>query len=392
MRDCFFPAHSFSISHFQKIEEAETDWDAILPINHHLKSLHLKAIEKADIQEFTFQYLLIYRDQQCIGLAYLQLLNLKKQHVGDMFQSGDSNSIFSQYLLTKGVNLAVCGHMFRNNWTGFYFKTPEDNALIFDVLNRHAKRNSLKVKPDIVVIKECEEQVSVEILKSNKFQAFNHDLLFDFNVDQDWTCFDDYAGSLSSKYQKRAQKIREQGKVVERIWLDEKQIIKHMPEIMNCYLELVNRQAYKPGKLTADYFLHLKQTLGHQFQILGYFSEGNIFGFASYILDENQNMELYYVGFQEASNQAFSLYFNMLFDAVAFAIEQKFKVVHLGRTGHDAKTSLGAKSRLANNYFKVNHSVKGWVLKNTLENLKAALQPQGPTRNPFKQELQSNLA
>jgi len=392
MRDCFFPDNSFSIIHFQSIEEAETHWDSALPENHHLRSEHLKSIESAKLQGFTFRYLLIYKEHRCIGVVYLQLLNLHAKHFGDAVQLGESNSIFSQYLLTKGVKLAICGHMFRNNWVGFYFKSSEDEAMIFDVLNKYAKSASAKTKPDILIVKECEDQFEHEILTGNRFQAFEHDLLFEFQVDANWTCFDDYSASLSSKYQKRAQKIRQQGSQVNRIWLDEKQIQKHMPELMGCYLELVNRQAYKPGQLTAEYFLQFKQTLGDQFQILGYFSDGNLCGFASYILNEHQTKELHYVGFYEFSNQAFSLYFNMLFDAVEFAIQQKFSVIHLGRTGHDAKTSLGAKPRLANNYFRVNHSVKGWVLKNTLDQLKTSYQPQGPIRNPFKQELQNNLS
>jgi len=392
MKDHFSQKQPFTLRIYNSLPEVAKEWDHFLPDHHSLKSPFLLATESAALEGIRFRYIMVEINRECVGLVYFQLLKISNQSLGANKLLNENSNLIGQFLLTHGINLAICGHLFRNNFTGFYFKKPTNNHLVFSVLDSFSKLAPAKLKPDVAIVKECDSGFNSQELKANSFQPFNQDFLYTFPVKQTWKQFDDYVQNLSSKYQKRAIKVRKNGQMIERKWLNEEQISKHIDQIEALYLEVVNKQVFKPATLNAAYLFKMKHVYGDRFQILGYFDQERLCGFASYIVLDNNKIELHYVGFSEKDNESFSLYFNMLFDGVELAIQKCYSHLHLGRTGKDAKSSLGAFGTNANNYFKVKRSVKGWFITCVLNLMIETTNQQGPERNPFKEQVELKLA
>lgn len=389
MSFCQFQHQGFDLHIYDRVEHVPSKWDSLLPEGHHLKLSLLNATEKAGLEGFSFAYILVFREHTPIGVAYMQLFQINKSSLHPDLLKSDKAGVLGQFVLNKGMNLAICGHLFRNQWQGYYFEDEIDYQLIFKVLNAFVSSKACHETPDVVLLKECDNTIQPNLLEANRFQEFSQDLIYTMSLNKEWENFEDYTQNLSSKYQKRALKVRQQGIDLKRHWLDDSALADYLPEMMNFYLNLVNRQTVRPANLNANYFLMQKQALGDNFRILGYFHNDQLVGFASYLFFGNQAMELHYIGFSEPDNKTYSLYFNMLFDALEYAITEGYQMLHLGRTGHDVKISLGAHPTVANNYFKVKRGVKGLLLKSMLEQLAQALSHSGPERSPFKSELET---
>ena len=122
----------------QKIANFKKQWDEFLPENHHLKSSHLQAFEDAKVDDIDSFYIQIYSKGKLLGILYLQQFQFQHKHLS----FSDEQQVISKIikiLLPKKIPLLVCGHLFRINFQGFYFKNESHKTLIFDVIKKITK-------------------------------------------------------------------------------------------------------------------------------------------------------------------------------------------------------------------------------------------------------------
>ena len=106
------------------------------------------------------------------------------------------------------------------------------------------------------------------------------------------------------------------------------------------------------GLLNGQYFVEMKRALGDNYKVLGYYLEDKLVAFTSYILG-NEEMEIHYIGIDYQYNEECKLYFNILFDGLETAIENRKTSLELGRTAREVKASLGAVGVEVKNYILV---------------------------------------
>ena len=135
------------------------------------------------------------------------------------------------------------------------------------------------------------------------------------------------------------------------------------------------------GQNLAELLHCYQKSLGQQFKVNGYFLEGQLVGFISYIVDED-HIHATHLGIDENLPLHYSLYQRMMYDIIEFAIENHVKTVNIGRTATEIKSTLGAKP-VENSFviFSKNSFMK-WLLEIYAKYI------HKPTeyviRNPFK--------
>src|SRR5690606_35030339 len=88
-------------------------------------------------------------------------------------------------------------------------------------------------------------------------------------------------------------------------------------------------------------WLSLKENLGDDFLLYGYFSGEKLIGFDTLIRNGNA-METYFLGYDAQEQRHRMLYLNMLYNMIGYAIKKKFKTVIFARTALEIKSSVGA--------------------------------------------------
>lgn len=160
-------------------------------------------------------------------------------------------------------------------------------------------------------------------------------------IKADWRDFSDYLLDLTSKYRVRYRRARKQLGNISKRALTPAEGKQYQKELFEHYLAVKEEASFDAISLSPDYFSRLQSLFQGEVQLFGYFQEDRLVGFYSSIAN-GSTLHAHYLGFDQAINQQHHLYHNMLFDMLEQAITEKYKVLDLGRTALEIKSSVGA--------------------------------------------------
>lgn len=342
----------------KNISEFQNVWNEILPPNHHLQSNHLLAFEKSNIDDIETNYVQVYLKEKLIGVVYLQQFVFQHKHLN--FSSDKQiKARLIKLLLPKRLPLLVCGHLFRINFQGFYFKNELHNNLVFDAIELFIKE--IKHSPRGIIIKDCTEVFVEQQSKLLGYHFFGGDVTMEIQRRTHWKSFDDYLKDLHKKYLQRAKKVIKAFEGIEQKVFSANEILENKIEIEKLYWNVVRKQTIKLGTINANYFYELKNDLQDNFQFYGLYKNGLMVGFYTFIFYEKE-METHFIGLDYDENKNHSIYFNILFWGIQKMIECQYNKLELGRTAKEAKVNVGALPKQIFNYI----NVKNWLAKFTL--------------------------
>jgi hypothetical protein len=363
------------------ISECLNPWDDFLPAHHHLKSRHLLAFENAKIEDVENNYVQIFLKDKSIGLLYLQQFTFKHKHL-NFNQQQTFKSKFIQFVLPAQLPLLICGHLFRVDFQGFYFKNQAHEMLVFDAIELFIQHNKSN-KPSGIIIKDCEAPFVEQKAEFFKYHFFNGDVTMELSRRPHWLCFDDYLKDLNKNYLQRAKKIIKSFAVIEKKELTAAQIIEQAGVIEKLYWNVVNKQTIKLGTVNAAYFYELKNDLQQNFEFHGLYQNNVMVGFYTFIF-YNGAMETHYIGMDYEANKTYKLYFNILFLSTQKMIEQQYNKLELGRTAREAKVNLGALPKQIFNYIKVKNPIIKITVYYFLKRFNKAANHNLVERSPLK--------
>jgi hypothetical protein len=372
---------TITISIAKQIFECEKTWDNFLPQGHHLQSRHLLALEQSNIEDLQPNYVEVFLKDKLIGLVYLQQFRFQHKHVN--FKEG--NLILSESIkciLPRQVNLLVCGHLFRINFQGFYFKNPAHQHFIFDAIELFNQKEK-KTKPAGIMLKDCNDIFVEQGCKLSGYQFFNGDVTMEISRRPGWQSFDDYIKDLNKKYAQRARKLIRSFQGIEQRELDAAAILEQAAPINKLYWNVVQKQTIKLGIVNARYFYELKQDLQENFELHALYQGATMVGFYTFIFYEKE-METHYIGLEYEVNKTANIYFNILFLATAKMIERQYDKLELGRTARDAKISLGAVPKQIFNYINIKNPIARITLQYFLKKFNNTENQSMVQRSPLK--------
>jgi len=358
------------------------EWSNNLPNYHHLLYHDLLAIENSRLQNLKQQYVSIYKKRLFIGCLLIQIVKIDLKDI--KFES-QFRKYLVKLLISKNDSIIICGNILRVNQEGYFFKDSNNIIYLKDILLEI--KNIIKKEQNIfgILLKDSEVNFNKKLISCHPFISFNTDATMLLEIRKDWQTFSNYEQSLAKKYKQRLHKIIQSGTNIERRELNLQSIEIYKIEIENLYLQLVQKQSFNLAKLNKNYFVEMKRNLGEKFMIVGYFLDGKMLAFSSYIFYPNNEMEIHYIGTETEKNKSFQLYFNILYDGLKIAIDRKQTKLELGRTAKEAKSNMGAMAEINQNYAWLNSKVLQYLTQSIIRCFDQNDFNNWTQRNPFKE-------
>ncbi|MEL6945644.1 MAG: GNAT family N-acetyltransferase [Bacteroidota bacterium] len=256
----------------------------------------------------------------------------------------------------------------------------------FDLLHQAANqlRQQLSNKIDIVVVKDLEEdkQTAGEVLLQKRFHKMYIQPNMVMDIPESWNDFGDYLGALRSKYRVRVKRAFKKLGAIKQRCLREEDLVLYQEQMYDLYIQVAQNAEMNVHQFPKHYFLMLKQQLQSDFQVLGYFLEDQLVGFATMIHD-CEHFEAHFIGFDMQINQKHQLYLNMLFDLIRHAIEQRADQISFSRSAIEIKSSVGAIAQPLHSYVKHSNPLINSLLPFFLRFLGG--EQEWVWRSPFKE-------
>ena len=392
----------YSIQVKSSIKEIKEVWDAVAPKeNLFLQSTYLQTLENFPPEKMTFRYIIYYKDNQAIGLAYNQIFKLNVEeslqqnkeeestNKANCLIKAFSNATKKWFIKRAEFNLLICGNLLLTGEYGFHFNVPVNEqqtaSLIQDALD--ALQNILdkeQTKVSVHLLKDYKIETSEtlkEELKKETYHPFLMQPSMYMDIRPNWDSFENYLGDMSSKYRVRAKRARKKGDAIVKKELSLEEIETHEERIYELYKMIADGAGFNAFLLHKQYFTELKRNLGDRYKLTAYFIDNQLVAFYTSIFNYKE-MDAHFLGVDGAYNRAHQVYLNILYDLVNRAIEGGVERIDFARTALEIKSSVGAVSQDMLCFFKHRSTLSSKVLQLVFDSLNP--KEEWKPRSPFK--------
>jgi Peptidogalycan biosysnthesis/recognition len=365
-------------------------WNAVLPQDNIFLSLdYLQVVEKNMPDGLTPYYTIVYEKNKPIFIAYVQLYHINEAHINSAQNKEVKDSFWQQlktcftggvisYLSCIDAKLLIVGNLLQ---TGSYGYASIGNAHPTHYIESIIKKIKETVPFDFLVIKDFLPITKADkIASSLKLQSFYTQPNMLLPIAAHWKTMSDYKADLLPKYRKRLVNTNNKSVAIRCEDLNPAAIQKLEKELYALYTDVYEKSTTKINKVPTAFFTAMKAALPNQFFIKGYFLEEQLVAFASYFINDTV-LEANYVGFTYTLNKTHKLYQTILYDYLAMAIAHNCKVLNLGRTGLEIKSTIGAVPQILDCYLQLENKFFRPIVKPILKNIK---QEKLEQRHPFQ--------
>ena len=341
-------AYQLGIS--RSIQEIMKDWALVAPTHDEfLQVPYLAFMESRPPGDMTFRYLLFYKNNQPIGLAYCQISELKiREALTDPTLSSFRQKLNDTILKVADMNALFCGNILLTGEHGSYFAEnipiETQNTLLregMEALKEQCKQEGTHLS--LVLIKDLDSprKKALHPDLGTAYKEFSIQPKMILNLRKDWETFDDYLAAMSSKYRVRCKRAFKKGKDIEKRELNLESIKAFLPKIDELYKCIANGAGFNVVTLDGEYFLNFKQHFPEKFRLYGYFLEGEMIAFYTTFRNQEE-LEAHFLGFANGPNRQYQVYLNILYDLVKEGIDNKAGYINFARTALEIKSSVGA--------------------------------------------------
>ncbi len=345
-------------SFFRSIDAAGRDWDTAAPKHDiFLQRRYLAVVEAQPPVGMRFGYLVFYRGQEPVGVAVCQIKFFKgDDNINDINAPAKDPCFFNglglwfkRWVAGKvAADILICGNLLLTGEHGYYFdyhkiNQPEAAVLLEKSLDEVVGLMGREgVKMPVILVKDLppEKQRSQgAVLVEKGFIEF--DIQPNMVLDLPYRTFDDYIGSMSTKYRTRAKRAFKKLDGVERVELSLADIQRELPRIYHLYCEVAKNAGFNMVDLNERYLAALKRDLGDHFKMFGYYRDGELLAFYTTI-QNGQELDAHFLGYDKSRNHDLQLYLNILYDIVRIGLNAGCCTIVFARTALEIKSSIGA--------------------------------------------------
>ena len=389
----------FSVAFFESIKEIAALWDQLSPTdNIFLRSQYLQILEQNPPEGMTFGYLLFQKNKTIVGLAVCQIqyfnieqsLNLKESTVSPCFFNTIGRYLKGLVAAKVEFTTMICGNLLLTGEHGYYFKSDTaDSGTIFGIVNEgldHAKATLDSKGGNIAgfLIKDFfkETRESGRFDKVSTINEFTVQPNMIMDMDPAWKTFEDYMAAMSSKYRVRTKRAFKKAADLEKRTFDEAMIIQYQDRIFELYQMVAENSGFNLINLNPNYLPALKRELQDDFNLEGYFLNGEMIAFYTTIVNGHE-LEAHFLGMQPEPSRKYQVYLNILYEIVRKGIEVQSKHIVFARTATEIKSSVGAKPHDMYCYMRHRNPFSNRFMTPILDYLKP--DESAVLRNPFKE-------
>jgi hypothetical protein len=404
---------NYSIQVAYTLEAVADIWARLQPErNIFLQVDYLRALEMHPPARMKFCYVIFYKDNEPVGFSYNQIFYVDAaesvQDKKEVESEGSKRACFLHTLRRSVSNwvvrrsnfdLLVCGNILLTGAYGYYFGDAQHQE---PTLQMQLVKESLNILPRILkeqinqnisinFVKDYpieQSQVQTKSLQKDGYHPFMIQPCMRIELRPHWQTFDNYIDDMHSKYRVRARRALKKGQEIEKRELNVGEIEAHISEIYHLYKLIADGVGFNAFTLHERYFLALKQHLGDNFRLVGYFLDGKMIAFYTGILNGDE-MEAHFLGVDASTNHSHQTYLNILYDLVRMGIYYQKKVVDFARTALEIKSSVGAVAHDMYCYMRHRNVFSSRLLQFLINrfNPKENWQP----RHPFKDDVHEEV-
>ena len=368
-------------------------WDALASHDLFLDTSYLKALEAAAPKTISLYYVGIFNADLLVGIAIIQRVKLYAQ---DMFRSPSASKL--KTILKDGLsavlkgNILVVGNLTQTGQHGLYFKSEAISQMSFlETLFRAI--DELKVSIKKIDHKSIRAILFKDFFKDDTIHTssdlFDQHSFYQLEVQQNmilqlspsWLTMEDYLNHLKHKYKTRYKRAKTKLGEIRLAELTQDAILENSEHLHQLYKNVSIKASFNTFLLPPQHFYSFKVQLQEKFRVFGFYLNNEIIGFYTLILN-GENLETYFLGYDDTKQHKHQLYLNMLYEMLAFGIAHNFKTVVYARTAMEIKSSVGAKPKPMVMYVKHTNP----LINGRLESIFKLMNPElkWDERHPFK--------
>jgi hypothetical protein len=364
-----------------------------VPQNHALNRQELSVFENSQIADIDFVYgILKDVNNNAVAIMYFQILNFGVQHYQQPSKATFASRFLNFFVSKIKPRILIAGNLFRHDSSSIVWKQEKFSALdIFKIYKLSIDALCSHFCTAGVFIKDTDARlVPCLINHAPDLKSLPNDISMELEIPENWQVFEDYEKSLKHKYQQRARKVRKAFANLDVKELTEQDIEKHQKELYQLYQQVTFKQSIYMGVLSPTFLQEFKKVKQDNFKVYGFFFQENLVAFSSVIVQNNE-WDMFYIGFDYNLNNKLQLYFNILFHALECSLQQKQRHLIMGRTALEAKAILGCQPHYMHNFFRVQNRIIRWAMNTLSGRFSATHGENWQNRHPFKREIYESM-
>lgn len=359
---------------YKTVEELPEDWNACVLHDVFLQSKYLSALEQSSPCNISWFYIGIFSDRELVGAAVIQRVELYLEDIFRNYKDSQYKQKFKHFVskFLRG-NMLLVGNMMHTGQHGIYFNSnfithSQFLETIYSALEALEKIIKIEHKKGIriVMFKDyfIEDPIHLEdkFFKTHQLHKVSVQPNMMMAIPPNWKGLNDYVSDLNKKYKHRYKVARKKAGLIVKKELTLDDIELNSTRLYELYKTVSDNAKINTFILPRGHFCALKREMGEQFKVFGYYLDKNLIGFYTLVLNNN-SLETYFLGYDEAHQYSNQMYLNMLYDMLEFAIENKFSSIVYARTAMEIKSSIGSKPIKMEVYIKHTNKLMNAALK-----------------------------
>lgn len=356
-------------------------WDNVSKQSLFLQSAYLRVLENSAPENISSEFIGVFHENELMATAMLQQIDLGKL-AG--FGSRDHSILSSlRNILFKRFSsqLAILGNNMLTGQHAISFHPKANKSEVLATLKQYLTK--LSPAPHHTIFKDFKVQ-DAKLFDQPAFQKslqFSSQPNMSLTIPIEWKQETDYVQALTKKYRDQYKRARKKVEGIEKRQLSLEEIEHWKSRIYELYQHVAEHAPFNTFFLAKNHFYSLKKELGDAFRFFAYFENDQLIGFNT-LIQHDDVLETYFLGYDEKIQREKMLYLNMLYDMIGCGIHQGFKRINFGRTALEIKSSVGALPEQL--YGWMQHQNK--LINHFLEFFFKLLEPESTwiERNPFK--------
>ncbi|UUW10932.1 GNAT family N-acetyltransferase [Flavobacterium plurextorum] len=363
------------------------EWNSLADNNIFLTREYLEILENSSPVNMICHFIGIFDKETLLGIALTQFLFAEKlESFGERDQCLKTSvrnfafKNFASHVLFVGNNMLT-------GQNAFAFSPNIKEAKAIKTLHKAITqlKKDLKSQGKKVHITSIKDFTAKEIeplqaeFKNNYTFSTQPNMVFEIN--RNWKTEQDYIDALSKKYRDQYKRARKKSKGIEKKKMSLSDIRKYEDVIYELYFHVAKNAPFNTFFLARNHFSFFKEIMKDDFLLYGYFLDEKLIGFNT-LIKNGAVMDTYFLGYDESIQREKMLYLNMLYDMIAYSINQGFSSIVFARTALEIKSSVGAKP--VKMYGLITHS--NTLINHNIGRFFNYLEPktEWQERNPFK--------
>jgi len=388
-------ASNYTISFQETITKGQNDWNGLASDNSYWSTDYFNNLSKYSPSGVESHACFVYDGSNLIAKILFQYLDVDLKNNFGSPSGEQKKSSWTQGLFKKLViplikfKIIVNGNLLLSGNYGFKFSPDLDMhsrikvfEMAIDAYRKYLKKKGIRTSG--ILLKDLDNPGGNldDFIQSKRYSFFKVQPKMKFEIKGKWPDFEVYLAALKSKYRVRYRKAKKSLNGISRRLLSVEEIKKYESEIYALYMQTVSKAGFNLFLLDKAYFSGLAESKPESFRVSALFQGDKMVAFYT-LMDNGNEMDAHYLGYDLGLNAKHKLYLNMLYFMVEEAIELQTDVLHMSRTALEIKSSVGTTPEEVHLYGKHFNPLLNRILGAMLDLIVPKV--EWKPRNPFKE-------